>query len=77
MAQVLIEIDVLNANEVIKEKKGRFTNWIASLFYNEKDLKKKVEEEICKELIKSLKENLNKGLEEEGVAAKLRISATL
>lgn len=77
MAQVLIEIDVLNANEVIKEKKGKFTNWIASLIYNEQDLKKKVEEKICKELIKSLKENLNKGLEAEGVAAKLRISATL
>lgn len=77
MAQVLIEIDVLNAQEIIKQKKGKFTTWVASIFYNEADLKKKVEEKICKELIKSLKENLNKGFEEEGVAAKLRISATL
>ena len=77
MAKVLIEIDVLNSHEIIKEKKGKFTNWFASLIYSEEDLKKKVEEKICKEIVKSLRENLDKGFQEEGVAARLRISATV
>lgn len=77
MAKVLIEIDVLNTHDIIKKKKGRFAHWFASVIYKEADLKKKVEEKICKEVIQSLKENLDKGFQEEGVVAKLRISATL
>lgn len=77
MAKVLIEIDVLNPHEIIKNKKGKVTNWFASLIYSDENLKKKVEEKICTELIQSLRENLDKGFEEQGVAAKLRISATL
>ncbi len=77
MAKVLIEIDVLNPKEVIQEKKGKFTTWFASLIYSEENLKRKVEEKICAEIVKSLRENLDKGFEEQGVAAKIKISATL
>lgn len=77
MAKVLIEIDVLNPKEIIKGKKGRFTTWFASLIYSEEDLKRKVEEKICAEIVKSLRENLDKGFEEQGVTAKVKISATL
>lgn len=77
MAKVLIEIDVLNPHEIIKSKKGKVTNWFASLIYSDEDLKKKVEEKICKEIVQALRENIDKGFEEQGVAAKLRITATL
>lgn len=77
MAKVLIEIDVINTHDIIKKKKGKFTHWFASLIYKEADLKKKVEEEICKEVVQSLKQNLDKGFQEEGITAKLRISTTL
>lgn len=75
MAQVLIEIDVLNSSEIIKEKKGRFLNWVASVFYSDEDLKKKVEEKICRELVKELRKNMDQGFQQEGISAKLKISA--
>lgn len=74
MATVHIEIDVLNAKEVVKKKKGRVAQWLASLVYKEDALKKKVEEEICKEIVKVLSENLDKEFVKEGVAAKLTIT---
>lgn len=77
MAKVLIEIDVLNPHEIIKNKKGKVTNWFASLIYSDEDLKKKVEEKICKEIVQALRENIDKGFAEQGVAAKLRITASL
>lgn len=77
MAKVFIEIDVLNAQEVIKKKKGRIAQWLASLVYKEDILKKKVEEEICKEIVKALSENLDKEFSKEGVSAKLSISTTV
>lgn len=77
MARVLIEIDVLNAREVIKKKKGRIAQWLASLVYKEDILKKKVEEEICKEIVKALSENLDKEFSKEGVSARLSISTTV
>ena len=77
MAKVLIEIDVLNSKEVIQAQKGKFKTWFASLIYSEENLKRKVEEKICAEIVQSLRENLDKGFEEQGVAAKIKISATL
>ena len=74
MAKVHIEIDVLNAKEVVKKKKGRVAQWMASLVYKEDVLKKKVEEEICKEIVKALSDNLDKEFLKEGIAAKLNIS---
>ncbi len=74
MAKVQIEIDVLNAKEVVKKKKGRVAQWFASLLYKEDILKKKVEEEICKEIVKALSDNLHKEFLKEGIAAKLNIS---
>lgn len=74
MATVHIEIDVLNAKEVVKKKKGRVAQWLASLVYKEDALKKKVEEEICKEIVKAISENLHKEFVKEGIAAKLNIT---
>lgn len=74
MAKVHIEIDVLNAKEVVKKKKGRVAQWLASLVYKEDALKKKVEEEICKEIVKALSDNLHKEFLKEGIAAKLSIT---
>ncbi len=74
MARISVQIDVLNAQEVVENKKGKAIKWIASVFLSEAALKKKIEDKICQEIIKSLRENLDKSLKEEGVAANLTIS---
>lgn len=75
MARIVIDIDVLNPSEVIKNKKGTFLNWFSTVLYSEETRKKKVEQKICSELVKKLRENLDHGLRQEGIAAKIRISA--
>ena len=74
MALISIHIDVLNPNEIVENKKGKAVKWIASIFMSKAALKKKIEEKICQEVVKSLKENLDKSFKEEGVAATLSIS---
>ena len=73
MARIYVEIDVLNSSDVIKKKKGVFIGAMASLFMHEGDLKAKIEQVICTEIVNSLRTELNRKLTEEGVTAKLHI----
>jgi len=73
MADISVKIEVLNPLEVIKHKKGRFMGSLVSLWMDEHDLKTKIEEEICKEVISQLREKLNQRLNEEGIIAHLHI----
>lgn len=77
MAKVLIEIDVLNSAEILKERKGKFVNWAASILYNEEDIKKKIEKKICQKIVQELRMNLDQGFLKEGVSAKVKISAKI
>jgi hypothetical protein len=73
MARIYVEIDVLNSSDVVKKKKGVFLGAMASLFMHEEDLKAKIEQVICAEVVNKLRAELNKKLIEEGVTAKLHI----
>ncbi len=75
MAKISIELDVLNCAEIVSKKKGAFFGSLAALGLSEKRLKRKVEQEICKEMVLKLKENLDQAFKEEGISAHLRITS--
>jgi uncharacterized protein (DUF2267 family) len=77
MATISVQIDVLNPKELIGKKKGKAVKFIASVFMNEKALKRKVEEQIVNEVLNTLKKNLEAGLIAEGVRARLSFSVNL
>ena len=64
-----IEIDVLNAEEVLKEHKGQLMSLITDVMMSKDKLKKKVERAIFDEMIKQLSEELPKALREEYINA--------
>jgi hypothetical protein len=75
MAKISIELDVLNSAEIVSKKKGALLGSLAALGLSEKRLKRKVEQEICKEMVLKLKENLDEVFKEQGISARLRITS--
>ncbi len=75
MAKISIQLDVLNSAEIVGKKKGRLMGSLAAFSLSEKKLKRKVEEEICQEIVAKLRENLKQVFEEEGILARLRITS--
>ncbi len=75
MAKISIELDVLNSSEIVSKKKGALLGSLASLSLSEKRLKRKVEQEICKEIVNKLRENLDQVFKDEGITAHLRITS--
>ena len=74
MAIIQINLNITNAEEVLHAKKSEFTSFIFDLALSDKKIKKKVEEEVCKQLIKQPKEKIELGLIVEGVKAELVFS---
>lgn len=77
MIKIEIEIDVWNAEELVKKKKGAFIAGLASLFTSKSVLKSKVEEKMATEIVKNLQTQLNAALDMEGVKGKLRVKSIL
>jgi hypothetical protein len=67
--KVIIDIDVKNPEEVVKAHKGELLNLIALVMLSKEKKKNKVEKAICEEMLKILKIELPKALEEEMVDA--------
>jgi len=67
--KVIIDIDVKNPEEVVKAHKGELLNLIALVMLSKEKKKNKVEKAICNEMLKILKIELPKALEEEMVDA--------
>ena len=74
MARITVDIEVLNAAELIRNRKGKFFHWVATKFRSKQDLTKVIEKRISEELVSALRENLDLKLKEEGIAANLKIS---
>lgn len=74
MPVISVNLEVLNPKELVEKKKGKVAKWMASIFIGEKAIKKKVEEQVCEEVAKTLKETLGLKLKEEGVDAKIIVS---
>lgn len=71
MINISISIEVLNHNEVLKANKGSV---IGGLLGNNSGIKKMVEDEIKKEVIKELEPSLIDGLKSNKVKAKIKIN---
>ena len=71
MVTIRIQLDVQNPHEIVKQEKGFFTGAIAGLLMSREKLKQKVEEAISEEVVKALRENMEKGFAEKGVRANL------
>jgi len=74
MPQIVVKIDVLNTPEIIRSRKGKTLYWLAHQIKGPEGLKRMVEEHILKEVVSSLKKNLDRRFKEEGILAKLKIS---
>jgi len=67
--KLIIDIDVQNPEEIVKAHKGELLNLIAGVMLSKEKKKNKVEKAICEEMLKILKIELPKALEEEMVDA--------
>jgi hypothetical protein len=67
--KLIIDIDVQNPEEIVKAHKGELLNLIALVMLSKEKKKNKVEKAICEEMLKILKIELPKALEEEMVDA--------
>ena len=73
MADISVQIDVLNPMEVLKHKKGKLMGSLFAMWMDEHELKTRIEEEICREVVRQLREKLDQRLNEEGIIAHLHI----
>lgn len=74
MATIQITIDILNHNKIVEKHKGRFMEAFANLFMDKEKLKREVEENVCREIIKQLQEKMPEELEKNGVKANISCS---
>ncbi len=74
MAIITVDIEVLNTQQLILNRKGRFFHWVATKFKSDQDLTRLIEKKIAEELVNGLRENLDLKFKQEGIAANLKIS---
>ena len=74
MPKIVVSFDVLNSNDIIHNKKGKLVGWLASRTKSRESLKILVEQQVTDEVVKGIKNNLNKAFKEEGIVARLNIS---
>ncbi len=72
--KVIIDIDVLNPEEVVKTHKGELVGMIAGVMLSKEKKKAKVERAICDEMVKIIGEELPKALLEEFIEADVTFS---
>lgn len=77
MVTIQIKVEVLNAQQVIKEKKGAFVGMIADWFVSDEKLQKEVEKKVAEELIGQLKEKIEQGLKDQHVDARISLSSNV
>lgn len=75
MIEIRMQIDVHNAEELARQKKGglmtRLARWVGV------DLQRRAEEVIAKELVEGLQERLLPLLQQQGVEASMHIEHTI
>ena len=74
MMRITIDIDVTNPEEVVKAHKGELVGLIADVMLSKTKRKKKVEEAVCDEIVRIMKEEFPKGMQEEMVEAKVEFN---
>lgn len=74
MMRITIDIDVTNPEEVVKVHKGELVGLIADVMLSKIKRKKKVEQAVCEEIVRIMKEEFPKGLQQEMVEAKVEFN---
>jgi len=74
MMRITIDIDVTNPEEVVKAHKGELVGLIADVMLSKTKRKKKVEEAVCDEIVRMMKEEFPKGMQQEMVEAKVEFN---
>lgn len=74
MMRITIDIDVTNPEEVVKAHKGELVGLIADVMLSKIKRKKKVEQAVCEEVIRMMKEEFPKGLQQEMVEANVKFN---
>ena len=72
--RITIDIDVTNPEEVVKVHKGELVGLIADVMLSKIKRKKKVEQAVCEEIVRIMKEEFPKGLQQEMVEAKVEFN---
>ena len=67
--KVIIDIDVLNPEDVMKSHKGEIIVLMAGIMLSHEKKKHKVEKAVCEELVNILRVELPKALKEELIEA--------
>lgn len=71
--RIVIDIEVTNPEEVLKAHRGELVKLLTDVLLSKEKKKKRVEKAVCDEIIKVLKIDLPRGLEEEMVKANIKI----
>lgn len=69
MMRITIDIDVTNPEEVVKVHKGDLVGLISEVMLSKVKKKKRVEKAVCEEIVRIMKEEFPKGLDQEMVQA--------
>jgi hypothetical protein len=69
MAEINIQIDIKNVNQIVEKEKGLVTGLFAGLFMDASKLKKQVEKKVCEEIIKRLELKIQEQLSSRGINA--------
>lgn len=69
MMRITIDIDVTNPEEVVKVHKGDLVGLISEVMLSKVKKKKRVEKAVCEEIVRIMKEEFPKGLDQEMVRA--------
>ena len=72
--KLIIDIDVLNPEEVMRSHRGEIVGLMAGIVMSHEKKKYKVEKAICEEMINILKVELPKALKEELIEANASFS---
>mgnify|MGYP006101797643 FL=1 len=67
--KLIIDIDVLNPEEVMKSHRGEIIGLMAGIMLSHEKKKHKVEKAICEEMVNILRVELPKALKEELIEA--------
>jgi hypothetical protein len=67
--KVIIDIDVLNPEQVMKSHRGEIIGLMAGIMLSHENKKHKVEKAVCEEMINILRIELPKALKEELIEA--------
>lgn len=72
--RITIDIDVLNPEEVVKAHKGDLVGLIADVMLSKAKRKKRVEQAVCEEIVRLLKQEFPSGLKQEMVEANIEFN---